>query len=590
MPEHTDEQESRYSADQAGIEGEPLEHWVIDHDGPVRRVAAELLSIARNGGSILTDRDVWTDANIEALIERFVKQPDVSGDSFFPKLDKQLDGAHGDIRVLFAEIFLLQMLPIIQFRKETKIRNIHRVLRDVETEYAIPEGVLDAFDWPVFRGGPAYGVRRFYQLSMLIEFARYLRSLTTAELDEAFTEPLAWREVVTNAPGTPEPSLRGSLVYLGHPEFFFPIVAEWHKEEIVDAFFPQVTNRPASGDLDVDLAVLREWMRPDSDLAPDFYNGPLVEYWREEDDDTDDGGDEENDDVVYSIQSIIEDGAFHSAIELRDIVARWTATRNVVLQGPPGTGKSWLAKRLAFALIGKKVPAAVRAVQFHPGTSYEDVVRGWRPSGDGTLNLIDGPLLEHAERARDYPDIPHVMIIEEFNRGNPAQALGEMLTLLERSKRNESDALELAYMFEDEEAVWLPDNLYVIGTMNTADRSLALVDFALRRGFAFFDLAPQLNDSWEQHLRNRFRKESAARIAEVGRRVNAMNVLIADDPGLGPAFRIGHSYFTPETEASDFAEWFVSVVKTSVMPQLAEYWYDSPNTLDEIVSELLAEF
>lgn len=595
MQDHGDELEAGPSAGYGPIEGDPPEHEVIDHDGPVRREAAQMLSIARGGGSVLTNLDVWTDANIEILIERFVKQPDMSGDSFFAKLDKQLEGVHDGVRFLFAEIFLLQMLPIIQFRKDTKIRNIHRVLRDAETEYEIPEGVLEAFDRPVFNGGTAYGVRRFYQLSMLILFVRYLRSLSQTELDEAFADPLFWREVVRNAPGTPEPSLRGSLVYLGHPEYFFPIVAEWHKEEIVDAFFPEVTKRPASGDLDVDLAALRTWMTSDSGLAPDFYNGPLAEYWREDEDidDDDDGGDvgeDVDDDVVYSIQSIIDDGAFHSSTELRAIVERWAATRNIVLQGPPGTGKSWLARRLAYALIGKKIPDAVRAVQFHPGTSYEDFVRGWRPSGDGTLQLINGPLLEHADRARDYPDIPHVILIEEFNRGNPAQALGEMLTLLERSKRNESDALEVSYMFDDEEAIWLPDNLYVIGTMNTADRSLALVDFALRRRFAFFDLTPKLNAVWEQHLRVRFRAESPERIAEVGRRVNAMNERIAGAPGLGPAFRIGHSYFTPEPEASEFGPWFRSVVETSVKPQLTEYWYDSPTTADEIASELLADF
>lgn len=152
MRDHGDELESGPSVGHDPIEGDPPEHEVIDHDGAVRREAAEMLSIARGGGSVLTNRVVWTDANIEILVERFVKQPDMSGDSFFAKLDKQLEGVHDGVRFLFAEIFFLQMLPIIQFRKETKIRNIHRVLLDAETEYEIPEGVLEAFDWPVFNG------------------------------------------------------------------------------------------------------------------------------------------------------------------------------------------------------------------------------------------------------------------------------------------------------------------------------------------------------------------------------------------------------------------------------------------------------
>src|SRR5699024_1013840 len=168
--------------------------------------------------------------------------------------------------------------------------------------------------------------------------------------------------------------------------------------------------------------------------------------------------------------------------------------------------------------------------------------------GDGTLELVDGPLLQHAELAREYPDLDFVLVVEEFNRGNPAQALGEMLTLLERTKRTESEALELTYKHDAEERFNLPENLYVIGTMNTADRSLALVDFALRRRFAFFELDPQFNDAWKKHLSDKFRTESPAHIDEIARRIAAMNDQIAADPSLGTSFRIGHSYFTPRSE------------------------------------------
>lgn len=593
------EQFDRERDEQSGTHGtfdvESPEFTVLDREGPVRREAEQILNIARNGGSVLTDHDVWTDANINVIFERFVKQPDTAGPDFFTKLDVQLAGVDEDARVLFAEVFLLQMLPISQFRMDTKIGNIDRVLRDTKVEYDIPPGIIEAFESPVFGGGVAFAVRRFQQLSMLIEFIRYLRALSDGEWDDAREDPLTWRELVMGSPGTPEPSLRGSLIYLGHPEFFFPIVSEAHKHQIVDGFYPEWTKRSATGDVDVDLAALRDWMSPKAGTTPNFYSEPLDSYWMYFDEEEDEDYETVAEDVLpeaaeYTVESILNDGAFHSAADLRAVISRWSSTKNVVLQGPPGTGKTWLARRLAFALIGRKLDEAVRSVQFHPGTSYEDFVRGWRPGSDGKLDLVDGPLLQHAERARTNPDVEHVLIIEEFNRGNPAQALGEMLTLLENTKRSSREALELTYMYDDEPPYFLPENLYVIGTMNTADRSLALVDFALRRRFAFFDLAPQLNDAWVTHLKDRFRAELGSRIDDASRRVIAMNQEIASDPGLGPSFRIGHSFFVPEKEASEFTPWFRSVVESSVAPQLREYWHDDPETVDRIVEQLLSGF
>jgi 5-methylcytosine-specific restriction protein B len=203
---------------------------------------------------------------------------------------------------------------------------------------------------------------------------------------------------------------------------------------------------------------------------------------------------------TYTVDDIIADGCFVTRDELVDILARWQSKKNLVLQGPPGTGKTWLAKRLGFALVGSKdretTRSRLRVVQFHPSLAYEDFVRGWRPAGDGRLSLVDGILMQAIEAAASEPDRPFVLVIEEINRGNPAQIFGEMLTLLEDTKRRPSEAVELAYRKAVGERVDVPKNLYVIGTMNVADRSLAIVDLALRRRFAFVDLEPRLGPSW----------------------------------------------------------------------------------------------
>ena len=194
----------------------------------------------------------------------------------------------------------------------------------------------------------------------------------------------------------------------------------------------------------------------------------------------------------YTLQSILQEGCFLPKPKLQTILSRLKSKKNLILQGPPGTGKTWLARRLAYALIGHKDDARVRRLQFHPNLSYEDFIRGLRPNADGRLDLVDGPFLASITQAVNDPDSAHVIVIEEINRGNPAQIFGEMLTLLEADKRNPDEALILQHPKNPDERVHIPPNLHVIGTMNIADRSIALVDLALRRRFAFIDLVPNL--------------------------------------------------------------------------------------------------
>jgi len=295
--------------------------------------------------------------------------------------------------------------------------------------------------------------------------------------------------------------------------------------------------------------------------------------------------------VPYSVDDIIADGSFLARPRLAVILERLRTKKNIILQGPPGTGKTWLAKRLAFALVGARDDAKVRAVQFHPNLSYEDFVRGWRPAGDGKLTLVDGPFLEMVKAAGKDPKARHVVVIEEINRGNPAQILGEMLTLLEADKRTPNEALELCYRRTDDERIFIPDNLYVIGTMNIADRSLALVDLALRRRFAFIDLEPALGKVWHDWVHKTCAIDSAI-LMDIEARVSSLNETIAADTSLGRQYRVGHSYVTPHlgNPINDAREWFRQVVLTEIGPLLDEYWFDAPKISEKARQQLLEGF
>jgi len=248
--------------------------------------------------------------------------------------------------------------------------------------------------------------------------------------------------------------------------------------------------------------------------------------------------------LPYSVDDIVGEGSFLPLERVNTLLDRLRTKKNVILQGPPGTGKTWLARRVAYALIGQRDESKVRVVQFHPNLSYEDFIRGWRPSGEGRLVLVDGPMMEIIQEATVDPSSKYVMVIEEINRGNPAQIFGEMLTLIEVGKRTPSEAMELSYRKKSGEKVYVPDNFYLIGTMNIADRSLALVDLALRRRFAFFDLEPILDSTWENWVHE---KNGIDRLFlnEVRGRLMRLNQEISEDRSLGSQFSVGHSYVTP---------------------------------------------
>ena len=293
---------------------------------------------------------------------------------------------------------------------------------------------------------------------------------------------------------------------------------------------------------------------------------------------------------AYTLEHARRD-LFLSADEIESLVKLLERKRNLVLQGPPGTGKTYVAQRLAWLLAGERSTDRIEAVQFHQSYGYEDFVRGYRPTDTGGFDLQDGPFLRFCARARAAPDRPHVLIIDEINRGNLSRIFGELLMLIEADKRDPVWAVRTAYARPDEPAFHVPANLHLVGAMNTADRSIALVDYALRRRFAFSTVEPAFcSEGFERHLADGAVPEPMRR--RIRARLEALNSQIRGHPQLGEGFQIGHSYFcrppTGLADADAWNGWYTDVVRYEIEPLLREYWFDDAERARSAVAALRA--
>lgn len=270
--------------------------------------------------------------------------------------------------------------------------------------------------------------------------------------------------------------------------------------------------------------------------------------------------------------------------------------KNIILQGAPGVGKTYWADKLAERLnetetsgyesdlIGHDAPPPPEAIfrcQFHQSTSYEDFVQGYRPTSSGGFELKDGIFMRAVKYAKNNPNSPAAIIIDEINRGNISKIFGELLSLIESDKRNEKWALSLTY---SSEKFWIPPNLYIIGMMNTADKSLSVVDYALRRRFAFIDIKPGFHSPCFDYLllQRGLSKEIILKIKES---MSIVNSRITESPQLGRGFEIGHSFFIPTYQLSSNTEteWYRSIVENEIRPLLSEYFYDEESELEELM-------
>lgn len=255
--------------------------------------------------------------------------------------------------------------------------------------------------------------------------------------------------------------------------------------------------------------------------------------------------------------------------------------KNIILQGAPGVGKTFTAKKLAYAMMGEVDDSRIEMIQFHQNYSYEDFIMGYRPDGSD-FKLTDGIFYRFCQTAANHPDKEYFFIIDEINRGNMSKIFGELLMLIEKDYRGTKATLAYSGM-----PFSVPENLYIIGMMNTADRSLAMIDYALRRRFSFFEMEPGFNSEGFVKYQNDFANETFHTLID---QIKALNKEIAEDKSLGRGFQIGHSYFCGREEAGCSDEWMRSVVEFDILPMLGEYWFDEPDRLSRWEKNLRGVF
>lgn len=512
-------------------------------------------------------RGVWRAEVVAELRDRFIGRPEVDGAVFLEKLAMQFDGATDDAKLLMAELLCWQVLPLEQPGERKKRERVTFLLDRMEHPVTIPAEIDSAFRSWSFNPGQGISGHMFAATSIVIECIDAWLGLGDEERDRALDDPTVWRDVVAGLPGTALPIQRNELLLLVHPGFYGEVVSSDDRDAIRAAFTGEVEGQmeedPDEAFQQIVIALQQKVRGPAL-----FYREPLASRWRQKAPLPPVPA--PGPDPVHPVRDSATRVRFTPVVDelatalnmpaawLQDTLDLIERRRQVILYGPPGTGKTYLARALSKHVTDGTDGETV-IVQFHPTYSYEDFFEGFRPvakddSGNLAFTLRKGPLRRLADAAAANPEANYFLVIDEINRGNIAKVFGELYFLLEYRDS------EISLLYSDEPFT-LPSNIFVIGTMSTADRSIAMLDAAMRRRFAFIELHPERSPvdnvlaGWVATQRLQDDR------ADLLRRLNAA---ISDHDA-----KVGPSFLMRDLDGGGIAD----VWRYEILPLLAEHHY-----------------
>lgn len=525
-------------------------------------------------------RNVWSLQRLKRFHALFVDGWDEeSKGNFLEKFRRQLESGDDELFQLAAELLYVQQFFTSRTGGEKKLEMVRTILSWRAQPLQVPEWAVAGVKEGL-AGDQSFNQQRPYHLVWLTEYLIRWQEKSVDARQQLLSDPWLFAQdarAVEGSKGAHQP-MREAWLYMMFPDKFENISSRADKSALLKAFGNRISEGP-TGDVDRDLLAIRRAISAEAGEGFHFYRPPIIEQWKAKKVMTSPATDTTTEGPspvgvprapqnsgparIEGLRTLGEE----LFLDPPGIIETWAALlldqRQLIFQGPPGTGKTFIARKLGAAFAGD--PSRVEKVQFHPSYAYEDFVEGYRPTEAGSFALQPGPLKRIAARATENEKQNFVLFIDEINRGNLAKIFGELYYLLEY--RDESLTLQYS-----KTPFSLPPNLFIIGTMNTADRSIALLDMALRRRFRFVDLVPDRPPL--QGLLQRFLEQKAPDMMYLADMLDYLNQQLDD-----PHAAVGPSHFLLRDTRLLTEERAAMIWEYAILPTLADRFYDSPGEL-----------